>query len=227
MFRNGQAHGYVLLMSGLISLCMAIAPAMAAPVTFQFAGHLTSVDPAVTTATGFTAGHLFSGSYTFESTTPISSSQPTSANYMNAVTHLDAKIDTQLVVAPQPITASAISIRDNQLASGGLVDRYIVLGSAVNPGETSAGSVSAFLFRLENGFPSTFDSTSLPTHPPSLSSFSVRQAIFLFRSGQAIGTLTSLTAVPVPAAVLLFGTGLTALIGLGAGSWRRRQLRMA
>jgi hypothetical protein len=39
-------------------------------------------------------------------------------------------------------------------------------------------------------------------------------------AGGVSGVVTSLTAVPLPAAVLLFGAGLIALVGLGAGGLR-------
>jgi len=38
------------------------------------------------------------------------------------------------------------------------------------------------------------------------------------------GSLTSLTAVPLPAAIVLFGAGLVALAGLGAGRARQRKI---
>ena len=39
--------------------------------------------------------------------------------------------------------------------------------------------------------------------------------------------MTSLTAVPLPAGVVLFGVGLVALIGLGAGGLRNLRLPQA
>lgn len=73
-----------------------------------------------------------------------------------------------------------------------------------------------------------FDSEALPSSPPNLSSFASK-GVSLYFSGPLgssflDGKITFLTAVPVPAAVLLFGTGLTALIGLGAGDVNRSAL---
>jgi heme A synthase len=45
--------------------------------------------------------------------------------------------------------------------------------------------------------------------------------------GTVSGVLTALTAVPLPAAVILFGAGLVALVGLGAGSWRQKKNSLA
>lgn len=101
----------------------------------------------------------------------------------------------------------------------------------VNAAVATSWLVVSFGVFLNEGSSITFDNDSLPTHPPSLGSIGTRQAFFNFFTGtttiSAYGQLTSLTAVPVPAAVLLFGTGLTALISLGAGSWRRNQIRIA
>ena len=83
----------------------------------------------------------------------------------------------------------------------------------------------AFEFDL-TGNSSAFGSTALPTTPPSLSSFATKTFRVIFAGGVhsiVQGTLTSLTAVPLPATVILFGAGLVALAGLGAGSWRQRR----
>lgn len=64
-----------------------------------------------------------------------------------------------------------------------------------------------------------------PTLTPSLSSFTLKNEWRLnFAPGghQVSGSITSLTAVPLPPAVLLFGAGLVALIGLGARNWQRK-----
>jgi len=84
---------------------------------------------------------------------------------------------------------------------------------------------SLFLIDLR-GEDTVFSSDALPTTPPDLSAFSKLndwRLVFSPGEGRVVsGTLTSLTAVPLPAAVILFGAGLVALVGLGAGSWRQR-----
>jgi len=73
----------------------------------------------------------------------------------------------------------------------------------------------------------------LHTTPPNISSLTttdrVWRVVFEDSSGRASvqGNLTTLTAVPLPAAVILFGAGLVALVGLGAGSWRQKQNSLA
>jgi hypothetical protein len=90
------------------------------------------------------------------------------------------------------------------------------------------GSVSPLLFNIDLKGPATlFSSNALPSSLPSISSFSnLNSWRLVFGTGQGrivSGTLTALTAVPLPAAVVLFGAGLVALAGLGAGSWRQRK----
>ena len=60
-----------------------------------------------------------------------------------------------------------------------------------------------------------------PSEPPSLDSIASNKWRLTFGNGNyVLGSLTSLTAVPLPAAVILFGAGLISLVGLGAGGLR-------
>jgi len=61
---------------------------------------------------------------------------------------------------------------------------------------------------------------SLPTTPPSLSSFAKNQWRLDFGGGVGNYVVGSLAHVPLPAAVILFGAGLISLVGLGAGGLR-------
>ena len=87
-----------------------------------------------------------------------------------------------------------------------------------------------FDFQLR-GPASLFGSDALPTTVPSIGSFNdFNRWRLVFGPGNGIvvrGDLTALTAVPLPAAVILFGAGLVALVGLGAGSWRRKSNSLA
>jgi|LNFM01.2.fsa_nt_gb hypothetical protein len=236
MRHRGISVGLGVMVWGLLSLGVSGTPATAAPVTFQFAGHLTEVDPTITTATGFTVGHTFTGSYIFESTAPELPSQipnPRIGAYEYSVTNVTARIGTQIVVMPQQPGFSTIVVLDNAYQSSfgnDFVDQY-GMSARVNAAVATPWHVESLSVILNEGSSFTFDNDSLPTHPPSLGSFGTRQAFFNFFTGtttiSAYGQLTSLTAVPVPAAILLFGTGLTALIGLGTGSRRRKLTRVA
>ena len=69
-----------------------------------------------------------------------------------------------------------------------------------------------------------FTNTDLQ-NPPSLSSLTGTRWRLIFENAggnlvRVQGALNSLTTVPLPAAVILFGAGLISLVGLGAGGLR-------
>jgi hypothetical protein len=88
-----------------------------------------------------------------------------------------------------------------------------------------------FLFDLVKPSSNQFNGVLLPSTPPSVSSFATHTFRLVFGNGGDSRTvlmrLDTLTAVPLPAAVILFGAGLVALVGLGAGSWRQRKNSLA
>lgn len=79
---------------------------------------------------------------------------------------------------------------------------------------------------------SVFSNDTLPSTPPSLSAFAQRSASVAFTNRDALGNflgfgsvegkLTSLSLVPIPPALLLFGTGVTLLAALRAAGRRGR-----
>ncbi len=91
------------------------------------------------------------------------------------------------------------------------------------------------VFELDLRGPSnTFLSDALPTSSPSLDSFTHfnRWSMIFGPNGDGravLGNITAITAspVPLPASVILFGAGLVALIGLGAGNWRKQNNNLA
>ncbi len=222
--------GLGVMVWGLLSLGVLGTPATAAPVTFQFAGQLTSVIGGGLTAAGFSAGQSFVGSYTFESSSSDRFSSANLGDY-RALTNLTATIGSYTVTLVPGIQQSAIAIWNNyESYPNGPRDMYSVGGEVTG---AAVNGVSPFSFGIDLTDPShtAFDSDALPSSPPNLSSFATKRASFYFPGalGNSFlhGEIHSLTAVPIPAAVLLFGTGLTALIGLGAGSRRRKLTRVA
>ena len=81
---------------------------------------------------------------------------------------------------------------------------------------------TSFQVSLADPSGKVFDNLNLATTPPSLKSFAMNQWRLNFGGvgNYAVGSLAHLTAVPLPAAVLLFGAGLISLVGLGAGGLR-------
>jgi len=230
MRHRGISVGLGVMVWGLFHLGMWGTSATAAPVTFQFAGQLTSVIGSGLTAAGFSAGQSLLGSFSFE---PSSSDLSPSANLgdYRALTNLTATVGSYTVTLVPGIQHSAITIWNNyESYPFGPIDQYSVGGEVTG---TTVSGMSPFSFGLALTDPShtVFDSDALPSSPPNLSSFATKRASFYFPGalGNSFlhGEIHSLTAVPVPAAVLLFGTGLTTLIGLRAGNWRREQIRVA
>ena len=96
----------------------------------------------------------------------------------------------------------------------------LLRGAPVNLAEPSMFQIELF------GRNNIFSNDVLPASVPNLASFMDRnqfRLIFVEPSGAAqtvSGTLTSLTAVPLPASMVLFGIGLVALVGLKV-RWRQ------
>jgi hypothetical protein len=190
--------------------------ARAASVTFQFSGLVTDVfgsvfTPGGTGSNGFSTGLPLSGSYTFNSSTPDSGGGANNGRYNNAVQNLSVTVGGYTAT----FTPGSSFIQVINRPSG---DSYEVradglLGNAVN------GRIpTSFRFELTDPSGSVFSNDSLPTTPPSLSSFASSQWRLIFEAtGRRVqGALSSV--VPLPAAVWLFGAGLIALVGLGSRS---------
>ncbi len=219
--------GLGVFMGGLVSGGLLINSAMATLVTFNFTGAVSSVGSQLAGGP-FSVSQAVTGSYTFESTTPVTVVGNT-GNYNGALgvspAHLNVNFGTY--VASLAVGDNNIAVKNTAGLSG---DAYKVEGLfSGNP----VGTHDARNFALELTNPSgnPFNSVALPTTPPSLNSFADRTLRLVFENGgnsrTVIVALGPLTAVPLPPAVILFGAGLIALVGLGAGSWRQRKNSLA
>jgi hypothetical protein len=97
-------------------------------------------------------------------------------------------------------------------------------------GTISPALVPSFFDIKLRGLAGTLSDDALPTTPPDISSVftNFNQWRLVFGPAATVaGTVTNMTAVPLPAAMILFGAGLIALVGLGAGSWRKRNNSLA
>ena len=213
--------------SMLLWASIAVTHANAAPIAFNFTGTVTDVGAQLGTTT-FSTGQTVQGSYTFEPSTSNTGSGFT-GTYNGALngpsTNLNVTIGTY--VASLASGANTIEVKNPSSLSA---DSYHVAGSfsgsAVNPPDPKS-----FALDLVKPSSNQFNGVLLPTTPPSVSSFATRTFRLVFGNGGAsrtvVITLDTLTAVPLPAAVILFGAGLVALVGLGAGSWRQRKNSLA
>jgi len=175
----------------------------------------------------FLIGQPMSGSFTVDlplDASTDSNPSPFIATYSDKITTLSLTIGTSTpYVATFGQLNNDIRIRNlPAFDSGDLVVNTLTSGALVN------GFIpSMFDITLVDGTAGAFNS-EYPTTVPSLSSFlTTNQWRLVFapsgpgQGGQVVqGALTSLTVVPLPAAVLLFGVGLISLVGLGAGGLR-------
>ncbi|TKB81904.1 MAG: hypothetical protein E8D44_13225 [Nitrospira sp.] len=233
MRHRGISVGFGVMVWGVLSLGVSGTPATAASVTFQFTGQLTFVESLLETATGISAGNSFIGTYTFDPTTLGSTFDPFVTVYSGAITNATASIGANVVLSPSLPYSSSITIVNRPAPVSGPDYSTSFSSFSVNQQSINGIRLNALNIGLVDPLATAFNNTALPTTPPSLGSFATKSASFYFLNelngygGAATGEIHSLTAVPIPAAVLLFGSGLTALIGLGAGSWRRKQIRVA
>ena len=201
-------------LGSLLWASLAVTPAGAGTVTYNFAGTVADVPAALTSQ--FNTDQSMWGSVTV-SDTGSGPSYSTTAFTLHIGTYLATKngvgsvtIQNNNTVLNAPTTIDRMS--STQFVSGG-----------------SVGSYTPNFFAIDLRGPETvFSSQALPSTPPSISSFSILNSWRLvFKLGTTSTTVSGqLTAVPLPAAVLLFGAGLVALVGLGAGSRSLRASRL-
>jgi hypothetical protein len=223
-FRRGGILATVVACSLLVPFTAAQAAPV--PVTYSFAGNLDN-DPM--------SEYSISGSFTFNKATSGSSGA-----YNGAVTDFTFNLsDKGGLVYTSTFTpgANAVTVsNDMPLLFGGMVDRWAMVSAATSNQLLSQGAPSvdyapfSFDLRFDRLGGGLFDNANLQD-PPSLASLgipggqgSARWRLY-FEDVKGIpvafvGSITSLTAVPLPAAVFLFGAGLISLVGLGAGGLR-------
>ncbi|BCA53551.1 hypothetical protein W02_06910 [Nitrospira sp. KM1] len=193
--------------------------ASAALLQFAFTGAVGEVSPSVFPA--LNTGQTLSGSFTFQSTTPDSNPGANIGLYNGAIQGLTVNLGS----FTGTLGSGSNAIRIQNLPS---MDSF-ALTAPLSGNSVQGFAPLQFHIELDNNNGTAFTSAALPTTPPSLSSFASNQFRLVFEDAsgnvRARGSLTSLTAVPLPAAVMLFSAGLIALIGLGAGGWRPQKNR--
>ena len=192
--------GLSLMVWGLLSVGVAIALATAAPVTFSFTGALSDVQASMFPT--YNTGQTLTGSYTFNSLTADSNPSSNIGRYNGTIQALTVSLKSYTATLGNS-GSNFIQIR-NQPSS----DRYEVQAPLTGP---LVNGFSPLRFRIELIGPSaTVSSNDLfPTTPPSLSFFATSRFQIIFEDGngtaQVRGSLTSLTAVPLPSGVILLG----------------------
>ena len=238
--------------SMLLLASIAVTPAKANLVTFAFEGTVETIGSALL-APGTTFGinstpiipMFLSGSYSFESTTPNGiNGIPQLGVYSSSISNLTfhvregsaAPFYSNTPPPPDPSTPNVIIVQNDFL--NGVADVYQVKmhfsGPAVNTHAASSFTIDQLSVSPPNNpsLANPFSDNSLPTTPPGLGDLGQNtsfQIIFTGTEATVRGNISSLTLVanPLPPAVILFGAGLVALVGLGAGSWRQRKNGLA
>jgi hypothetical protein len=223
----GLAAG-LLFCSGVIA-----APAMAATITYNFYGSVTDVgrflSPPAVPSPQFTTESPLTGTMTVN-TADGNLGSSTFGGY--SIQSLSVTIGGYTAtVGP----TGTVNIRNGN-GGGAAVDRFEVSAPS-QPGILVGDPINFLLPRLFTinlrGDKNAFTSDELPSSVPSLNSFANLNRFRLQfgptngANARVQGELTSLTAVPLPTSVILFGLGLVALIGLGAGGLRNIRVPQA
>jgi len=199
----------------VLAFLLPVGAAHAALVSYTFTGNVSNVNGALLPTVNLTSA--VSGSFQFDNAT-TGTMTPQLGNYPGAVTGLTLSIGGY--TASYVPGANSITLFNNDVTFG---DRWRLItdasGAAIN-GYTPI----RFDLQLDHETGGAFSSTNLQ-NPPSLASLTGTRWRLIFENadGNLVriqGALSSLTAVPLPAAVLLFGAGLISLVGLGAGGFR-------
>lgn len=212
MIKTWLRRGGILTATAVCALLVPFGSAQAALVTYSFTGSINGIDPLLAPV---------SGSFQFDNGTG-----GTGGAYNGAVTAVTVSIGGVIGhTASFTSGANAVTISQNLPVGGGIVDRWSLSSSMTGPALDGTGYTPFnFDLRLNKQGGGLFANTDLQD-PPSLGAVSSARWRLFFEDADGnpavmLGSLTSLTAVPLPAAVLLFGAGLISLVGLGAGGLR-------
>jgi len=189
--------------------------AHAALVTYSFTGGVSNLNGALLPTVNLMSP--VSGTFQFDNATG-----GVGGNYPGAVTNISLNIGAYTSsFAPG---ANAVTVFNQIDLGGGIIgDRWrLVTGATGDP--INGYSPFRFDLHLDQEGGSAFSNVDLQS-PPSFGSLTGSRWRLIFENAdgnlvRVQGALNSLTAVPLPAAVLLFGAGLISLVGLGAGGLR-------
>lgn len=206
---------------GIILCGLLASPATAALITYNFTGDIGHVNSQLTSSFSTNSSPTAMSGFVTINTTDTNALNTKIGSY--TVANFQVTIGSYTASMG---TSGLVEIKDG---TPGL-DR--VTGIINAPNGANVNFLAPRLFDVQlRGPANTFSGDALPTSSPSIgdfTNFNRWRLVFGPGGGRVVrGTLTSLTAVPLPAAVVLFGAGLVALAGLGAGSWRQRKTSIA
>lgn len=221
---------FILSAAVVCALSVPVMEAQAALATYSFAGDLDN-DPM--------SQYSISGSFTFDKATSGSGGV-----YHGAVTDFTFNLHDEGVLVYTstftPTGLNGVTVSKGMMSPfGGIFDRWALVSGVTSDDLLTQGippvdyAPYSFDLRFNRMGGGLFADTSLQD-PPSLGSLgipggqgSARWRLFIEDAdgnpAAFVGSITSLTAVPLPAGVVLFGIGLISLVGLGAGGVRKLQ----
>ena len=191
------------------------------PVTFSFTGSVSGV-------TGLQLPSLIppglnnmSGDVTYDSAAP--QVFPGTGFYPDSIMGLTLNINLNSGSYQALYASGSNGIFIINSPAGGGDDNITAFSSATSASSIAGTLPVSFYVSLSDPTGNVFSNLDLPTTPPSVGSFASTSNAWglVFANGdKVVGSFNTLTSVPLPAAVILFGAGLIALVGLGAGGLR-------
>lgn len=195
----------------LFGASIAVTPATAAPVTFLFTG--------VVDVSGVFVGDVANVGDPFNVTITYDSSlfSGDSHGFFNPAI-LD--VDVTYPTSAYHVEFGNSALNFIQIANNGANDAYLMHAplDAFIPASPTVNGFRPLSFDVEFFAPHSF----LSSGSPSLSSISGTRGTLTLLANGLVQQIVSgpMTPVPLPPAVILFGAGIVALIGLGARNWQ-------
>ena len=202
-----RIHSYFLMLAFTVTMLLgssiALTPANASLVDFDFGGTVNYVSPGLPSS--FLGQTISSGLITYNSGASDSNGLIDTGRYNGA------------------ITGGHVQFSGGYSATlGGIGDNFIEIAKIGNDdvyrlhAPITGSPLDYFEIDIIH-HPSAFNNNLLP---PSLGAISSAEFHLVFGDGGPKEIKGPLTVVPLPPAVILFGAGLVALIGLGARNWQ-------
>jgi hypothetical protein len=213
MMRRWIGNRYALSALLLYSFLFPMGFAQAGLVNYSFTGSIDGISSSL---------FLVNGSFTFEKNMRASG-----GTYNGVVKDFALNIGGIGYTSVFKPGANAVTISQNMPLGSGIVDRWALVTAATGPDLNGTGFTPfSFDLRVDHHGGGLFVNDNLQ-NPPSLDSLTTGRWRLFFEDNDGnpaafLGSISSLslTAVPLPAGVLLFGAGLISLVGLGAGGLR-------
>jgi len=196
----------------LLSLVGSWTGADAALVTYSFTGGVSQVNGGLLPTVNLMSP--VSGTFQFDN------NPATGGNYPGVVTNMTLAIGGY--TSNYTAGANTVQVAKGIDLGGTFGDRWRLVTAATG---LPINGYSPLRFDLNLDREGSLFANTDMQNPPSLSSLTGSRWRLIFENadGNLVriqGSLSSLTAVPLPAAMILFGAGLISLVGLGAGGLR-------